>query len=219
MLLGTTSNSLHHATETITSHISTKRPLAYRATPSILLHASSNGGANTAATLATLLKAHGYAAPFDAITLDCSPGKADLHSATRAIRLSLPNTLFLRTWSIVLIYCALVLYMLLNLTLRRTDKITWIRETLNDRVVLGVNVRRLYLYSRADALVEAEHVREHAEAAEKKGCCGRVVREEFARAPHCALVNEDRGRYWGAVERHVRAEREAFGERRFVTGK
>lgn len=211
-------NTFSAATEIIRTHIETKLPLAHRSTPSILLHASSNGGANNTSTLASLLRRQGYAAPFDAITLDCSPGKAEFHSGARAIRLSLPNVLFFRTWSIVFIYLALILYRLVNFVLSRTDTITRIRHSLNDRALMGVNVPRLYLYSRADVVVEAGHVREHAEEARGKGC-GKVVEEVFESAPHCALVNEDRERYWAVVERHARAEKECHAESWFVRGR
>lgn len=205
-------NNLDSACTIIRRYMDAKTPLAYRTTASIAFHASSNGGANNAVTLATLLKSQGYVAPFDTITLDCSPGKAEIHSAARAIRLSLPDILFLRTLSAGFIYFSLFMYMIYNTILQRTDKITQIRTTLNCPTLLGVNVPRLYLYSRADLLVEAGHVHEHAVEAARNGDEGGVTEEVFERAPHCALLNEDAGRYWSAVERVVRTGSKPFVE-------
>lgn len=206
-------NDLAAASKLIGTYINNKPPLAHRSGPSILLHASSNGGGNNAANLAMLLKDQGYAAPFDAVTMDCSPGKGELHSAARAVRLSIPNTLFLRPLGTALIYFLLTLYMTYTAISRTQDIISRLRTTLVDRAALGVNVPRLYLYSRADALVEAAHVHEHAVDAANKGCGGgEVVEEVFERAPHCALLNEDAGRYWAAVEKHARTANQSFAE-------
>ena len=204
------------ATSIISTYIESKAPLAHRTVPSIILHASSNGGGNSAATLATELKWQGYAAPFDAVTLDCSPGKAEIQSSARAIRLSMPDVLFLREISSVLIYVCLFGYMLYCEGLGNQNKISWIRETLNDRAVLGVNVPRLYLSSKGDKLVEVAHIHDHAVEAASKGAGDVVAEEVFERAPHCALLNEDAGRYWGAVEKIGRREVRRFEERRWA---
>ena len=170
--------------------------------PVIALHASSNGGGNNAAMLATLLTAQGSPAPFSSTILDCTPGKPEYKSASRAIRLSIPQTFGLRKVSILFIYFFLFLYKIYCEGLGKQNRILWVRDTLNDEVAMGVGVRRLYVYSKADPLVEASHIHEHAEDMRKKAT-GEVREEVFETAPHCALLNEDAERYWKAVEEHV----------------
>lgn len=183
------------ASEVIASYLKTDQSPR----PSIALHASSNGGANNAATLVTHLAEQGYPAPFTSVTMDCSPGKAEPHSAAAAMRLSMPKMLWGEAISTALIYMFVYMYKLYVESLGKQDRIAVIRDTLNDPVMMGKGIRRLYLYSKIDPLVDLEHVREHAEEARTK--CGAVVEEEvFVKAPHCALVNEDAGRYWAAVE-------------------
>ncbi|KAM3422670.1 hypothetical protein BST61_g157 [Cercospora zeina] len=59
---------------------------------------------------------------------------------------------------------------------------------------------RLYMYSRSDAVVSWEDVRDHAEEAREKLGFENVREEIFESAPHVGLPREDFGRYWGVVE-------------------
>lgn len=184
--------------------------MAYRR-PSILLHSCSNGGGITTSSLATKLKKLGYVAPFDTVTLDCSPGKGNFHATVRAIKFSLPPNPFFRGIGTLLVYLLMASYVAFITVSRRQDGISWIRETINDTTLLGVNVPRLYLYSRADLLVDVGDIHAHAEDASRKGC-GDVREVVFGRAPHCALINEDAGRYWDAVEKLARTESKPYAE-------
>lgn len=66
-------------------------------------------------------------------------------------------------------------------------------------IILGPQVRKLYLYSVADRMVNSEDVQSHIKAARELGYqVGSVL---FKHAQHCALMIEDEPKYWAAIER------------------
>lgn len=167
------------------------------ASSGVILHMSSNGGATNSALLAQNMQHAGLKLQFDAVIFDCSPGKIDLSSGTRAMTMQLPNKPLIRLIGSWLIYTCLVLYMTLSKIFRIPDGITRVRRNLSDPSLFAQESPRLYLYSKADSLINAGHVREHAEEAK---ALGYSVREEvFEKALHCALVMEDSERYWNAI--------------------
>jgi hypothetical protein len=55
----------------------------------------------------------------------------------------------------------------------------------------------LYLFSDRDEVVKKRDVVEHAEDAEALGYV--VYMESFGKGAHCALLQEDKDRYWSSV--------------------
>lgn len=167
----------------------------------VLLSLSSNGGATNACHLATALREKYGAVPFDALILDCTPSRGSIENATKAFAFSLPKQPVIRFVGWYLIYASIIAYVAVVQTFGIEDMAAKFLRILNDPAVFSTKARRLYMYSKKDELVLWEHVERHAEEAR---AAGYSVREEvFDTAPHCALINEDSGRYWGAVRTHV----------------
>lgn len=171
----------------------------------VLLHIFSHGGCNRALQLAwsigsTCSSPHLLRDHLRLIVLDCCPGDASFAKAYNAALVSLPETrvLDLRALGAPLVYGAVAAMQGLQAA-GLVRSVRELRRELNDPGAFGTRARRLYLYSRADAMVAAEDVLAHArEARGELGC--RVGAVGFEEAAHCALVREDEGRYWGAVE-------------------
>ncbi|KAK8067277.1 hypothetical protein PG997_014024 [Apiospora hydei] len=170
----------------------------------ILLHIFSHGGCNRALQLAW---SHGsspssqlFRDNLRLVVFDCCPGDASFDKAYKAAIISLPQTRFLdvRSLGAPLVYGAVAaIHGLQSAGLMRS--VRELRRELNDPSAFGTQAGRLYLYSRADAMVAAEDVLAHArEAGAGLGCAVETV--EFEEAAHCALVREDAQRYWGAVK-------------------
>lgn len=170
-----------------------------RSRSGVILHVSSNGGASNATILARALQQQSsLRLPLDTVILDCSPGNPTLSSGTRAVTLELPDNAILRAIVPWLIYAIVGFYMVMKTALRRKDNITGIRQDLNDPGLFTQDAPRVYLFSKSDALVGWNHVQDHAREAK---VLGYNVREEvFEKAPHCALVKENGGRYWKAIQ-------------------
>lgn len=80
------------------------------------------------------------------------------------------------------------------------DLVTRTRKVLNDREVVDGRVRRLYVYSKGDELVDWRDVEDHA--VEAKGRGWSVEKERFGmESGHVGHMIVDRQRYWGAVRR------------------
>ncbi|KAK8001698.1 hypothetical protein PG991_013920 [Apiospora marii] len=173
----------------------------------ILLHIFSHGGCNRALQLAWSMGATSSSSPklllrdhLRLVVFDCCPGDASFVKAYNAALVSLPETRFLdvRSLGAPLVYGAVAAMQGLQAA-GLVRSVRELRRELNDPGAFGTRTRRLYLYSRADAMVAAEDVLAHArEAGRELGC--RVGAVGFEEAAHCALVREDEGRYWGAIE-------------------
>lgn len=72
---------------------------------------------------------------------------------------------------------------------------------LNEPALLPSGVPRLYLYSKADKMVDWREVEEHARSAEECGASGRTELVRFERSEHVSHVREDAVRYWDAVRK------------------
>jgi hypothetical protein len=73
------------------------------------------------------------------------------------------------------------------------------RRCLNDPEMFGLDVPRLYVFSKADELVPYGDVQVHAEDARKKGYA-EVRQVLFEDSAHCAHAMAHKDEYWGAVE-------------------
>jgi len=73
-----------------------------------------------------------------------------------------------------------------------------LRQGLNDTTFFDRTVPRVYLYSTVDRMVPSEAVREHCASAHNAGYNASLVR--FRDSPHVAHINEDKEKYWGAID-------------------
>ncbi|SMQ47450.1 unnamed protein product [Zymoseptoria tritici ST99CH_3D7] len=170
----------------------------------VVLHAFSNGGGTLANYIAGFLneRSPGKKVVFNKVILDCLPGIPTIAGAVRAVSFSLPRNPILRFLGQWIFRIWLVAYSIFAYALRRReDRVTRLRRRLNDPERFDLGAPRLYLYSKADDLVEHWAVAEHAEGARKKGY--RVREEMFINAPHCAIAKDEPERYWKAVQEHI----------------
>lgn len=114
-----------------------------------------------------------------------------------AISAGLPGGWFWRWFGKVGVHGLLVGVWVLNVLLRRENKMVVLCRELNDEDMFDNGVPRVYLYSRADQMVGWEEVEGHAAVARSTGWDVEIVR--FEGSAHCGHVREDKGRYWGAV--------------------
>ncbi|KAJ5096640.1 hypothetical protein N7456_007361 [Penicillium angulare] len=185
----------------------------------ILLHLFSHGGGNTALQLALSLKEDEEDEkdekegtpnlnPFTnlkCLILDCCPGDDSFSRAYAAARTSVPETPISQFLGSTLLYPTVaVMNTLQHVRLMRA--IRDLRENLNDTSIFGTRTRRLYMYSKEDAMVQWENVETHIQDAQGKGY--EVDSACFEHGTHCGLIMEDgnRRRYWAMVQRFWKGE-------------
>lgn len=187
------------AVEVIRSHASPEKP--------VLLHMFSNGGVSkTTHMLEAYRQATGKALPITAMILDSAPGTADLNASMKAFSYALPRMWILRLISKGVLYFFLVFWKLVHFVTCRADPVRLARKVINDPfLVYPANaervMRRCYIYSDADELVDWREVEKHADESEAKGW---VVRMElFKGAPHVGHMRADPDRYWGIIKEYL----------------
>ncbi|KXT14024.1 hypothetical protein AC579_10039 [Pseudocercospora musae] len=191
----------------------------------IFLHAFSNGGGTVATHLALSLWNSRDKKPtriWNKIIFECLPGRPRAEQGVAAISYSLPSNWLIRIIGRFLIRVYIYSGLFLCWLLRREDMLTRERRRLNathlntssqtttrtsglfrgrsldDRALWDLAVPRLYIYSKADAIVSAIDCHEHALEAREIGF-KEVHEEVFEKAPHCGLPREDPERYWGII--------------------
>ena len=203
--------SLEPAREVIESHLSD--PVHGR----ILLHAFSNGGAQTATQLAIFLqgKNNDQRGPFDAVILDSCPGSRDPAEAARAITIGLPKTYFIQFIATSCMHIWAILYFSTLDILGIEDAISSTRRRLNDPALFRTSAPRLYLHSRSDQIVGTTAVQEHTRESRLRGYLA-VFEVLFETGGHCALILENAQRYWNAVQALVEGNDSDGGRARCV---
>ncbi|KAH8166374.1 hypothetical protein CIB48_g1853 [Xylaria polymorpha] len=165
--------------------------------PQLLIHIFSNGGSSSIANLYEQYAATA-AGPDDdkrlpphVTVFDSSPGTYSIPRTVAFVGVSLSS-------SLQRLLAAPILYALAAL---------WsasIALGLSRDVGDGGNaaeVRRVYIYSPGDALIDYRDVEAHAAEAESRGFS--VALERYEGSAHVAHVRKDEGRYWEIVERIV----------------
>ena len=136
----------------------------------VLVQSFSNGGAIHVLHLAKLWRTKtGTKLPMRAQVIDSAPGKGGWKRSHAAMYLSLPKNFFWRIFGSAMIHIFLFLTYAWGFVTRRENPIVVMARTLNDVELFDVRVPRVYLYSRADAMVGDDEVEEHAEEAAKTG--------------------------------------------------
>ena len=176
-------------------------------TPRVLLHMFSHGGCNTAIQLAQALSDADAGVLFRGclclVVFDCCPGDTSFDKAFRAAAVSLPPALSSAPLPFRALSTAAVFAVVATVTtLQRAGLVASVsdmRRQLNDPRLFGLGARRLYLFSRADNMVDPANVRSHAQLAREEAGC-EVGLVAFREAPHCALLTEDAPKYWRAIQ-------------------
>lgn len=164
----------------------------------VLVHSFSNGGGNQINEFAKAWKGRfGTKLPMHAQILDSSPTKGQWMKSHAAITASLPRNLFWRWFGSTLVHLLLLGSFISDKIMRRENKMVIICRELNDEKVFDASVPRVYLYSRADAMVSFEEADGHADIAISKGWD--VTKVQFENSAHCGHVREDEAKYWAAV--------------------
>ncbi|KAH7146811.1 hypothetical protein B0J13DRAFT_584290 [Dactylonectria estremocensis] len=175
----------------------------------IVFHAFSNGGALTTGLLAMMLRCSRphHKDLLHALVLDSCPGQGGYFASTYAIIVSArlhtyPYAVY--TITSFLVYVA-ALYIAACGPLEIETMVDRIRRRLNDESLIGLNVPRLYLYSKVDELVHWTDVASHAGEARRKGY--EVDEVVFQSSEHYAHLQEDAAKYWDAVSDFLRTAR------------
>lgn len=173
----------------------------------VFLHLFSNGGVcTTTHVLAAYKKATGKPLSISSMLIDSAPGRATVTAAARAFSYILPKLWILRLFSKAILYTVLICSVLVRKLTRTPDAVSRARRAINDTSMLhaagsdGV-LRRCYIYSDADKLIDCKDVETHAVAAEASGW--KVRCEIFYGSQHVAHMRADPERYWKIVEDYL----------------
>jgi DNA repair protein RAD57 len=189
--------------------------------PCILWHIFSNGGLNTAIQLALMVKKRYKVIAMDedstvlemntttskelfldsalgGVILDCCPGDDTFDKTYKAAAVSLPKTQPARALGTAVLYPTIrVLLKIQNDGYM--SSLGDLARGANDRRIFGTAVRRLYLYSEHDDLIDWHFVENHLTLANEKGFNVRSVM--IPGGSHCALIRGDAVKYWKSIER------------------
>lgn len=163
--------------------------------PRILVVAFSNSGSLLFTIFAkTWKQKHGTILPIAALILDSSPDRGDYNKAVKAIQISDPKISFLRYP--ILGHFILGPLWVIHHVISKENRIRRSYRELNDSCIIP-DVPRLYLYSKADEVVDWKDVEKHARAKKPSVWVDMV---KFDRSDHVRHIQEDRKRYWDAIE-------------------
>jgi hypothetical protein len=174
----------------------------------ILIHMFSNGGSSSVANLYDQFAA--TAGPNDdkhlpphVTILDSCPGQFHMQTAVAFVAVGLPPLQRLVLGPFMYALAALWIALMAVGVLPSVLK-DWARAH-NDRARNSKEVRRVYVYSPIDALIDWRDVERHADEARTKGF--EVKLEKFEGSAHVAHLRKDEGRYWGIVKRAMEGSR------------
>lgn len=174
------------------------------ASPPLLIHMFSNGGSSNIANLYEQYAAS--AGPGDdkrlpphVTILDSCPGVYSISHAVAVVSVGLPA--FQRWVAAPILYAAAALWSAaIALGLLPDSLSDWGRAHNHDPGNAR-EVRRTYIYSPSDDLIDYEGVEAHAAEAKSEGFSVELVRYEGS--AHVAHLRKDEGRYWMAVKKIV----------------
>lgn len=171
--------------------------------PKILMHIFSNGGAYTACQFADAYRAStSDMLPISALILDSTPGLPSASRSHTAICEALPKSKVARTVGGVAVWAYLGIGHFLDEAMGKENITISLRRRLNDPngAFMQGNLKRLYIYSQADALIPAADVEAHGMEAVALIGEDRVQMEDFVRSRHVGHVMTDERRYWDLVD-------------------
>ncbi|KAH8664385.1 hypothetical protein BX600DRAFT_464353 [Xylariales sp. PMI_506] len=168
----------------------------------MLVHAFSNGGALTSSLLLAKLCKERKVAYEGALIFDSCPGEAGYRKTVKAFIISfslrrLPALLY--AVASVIAYTSLFIGLAIPNAMGIENVVSRSRRLLNDTAIIDREAPRLYLYSKADELVQWRDVQNHAAAARQLRF--RVVRDLcWEHTEHCAHMVAEPDKYWDAVK-------------------
>jgi hypothetical protein len=169
-------------------------------TPSsrILLHVFSNGGSIQARILSQMYKIkHNAPLPITGMVLDSCPGLEDFKTSFNAFTVGLPKFWLIRALAVGAVCLFFLFHFIANRVFRKEPFLRKLRRNLNDPSLFPVSAPRVYLYSKADAMIRWRDVESHAAEAAAKGWS--VKTELFEESKHVGHMVVDAQRYWNDV--------------------
>ncbi|KAB8074195.1 hypothetical protein BDV29DRAFT_201471 [Aspergillus leporis] len=170
----------------------------------VFIHMFSNGGVFTTINLLEAYqKTTGQSLRISATVLDSAPGTATVSGALKAFSYVLPRLWVLRVLSRFLLWVFLSVGAVFRRVVGVEDAVSVARKKINDSglLVCEGELKRCYVYSEGDDLVQWGDVERHADEAEGKGWV--VRREKFEGSGHVAHMRADPERYWGIVRSYL----------------
>ncbi|KAJ4327406.1 hypothetical protein N0V84_002177 [Fusarium piperis] len=169
--------------------------------PALLIHILSNGGSSS---ISNLYDAYASSAgenesphlPPHVTIFDSSPGEVTLGGLVAFFQVGLSGVT--RLLATPLIYLVGIVWTSAIAVGWHKDWLTFWGKTHNDKESKNPHeIRRTYIYSETDALVEYKAVEAHAAKAEKEGFQVRL--EKFDGSAHVTHARHDEARYWDVV--------------------
>lgn len=173
--------------------------------PAMLVHLFSNGGSAALRHLreqyaASSQGGKGASLPPHVTIYDSAPGKFQWQRSVTAFMASAARmNIIVRLAMRLFVNCLFAFYWLTHVPWGRKGYLdrTWLAQ--NDRQANSAEVRRAYVYSEEDALVDYREIEEHAASAVQNGFTVAAM-EKFKGSAHVAHVRVDEERYWGVVK-------------------
>ncbi|KAF2967061.1 hypothetical protein GQX73_g6514 [Xylaria multiplex] len=194
--------SMKHAASVVRSAFRT--PMSTSFSPQLLIHVFSNGGSSSIANLYEQYAS--IAGPDDEKSLpphvtifDSSPSDYSISHAVTFVSVGLSTVQrliaapFLYAWAVV--WSASMALGILPDSLGNWSKAH------NHHTGNGAEMRRVYIYSPSDALIDYKGVEAHAAEAKAKGFS--VELEKYEGSAHVAHLRKDETRYWDIVRKIV----------------
>ncbi|EEU35607.1 uncharacterized protein NECHADRAFT_97350 [Fusarium vanettenii 77-13-4] len=169
--------------------------------PSLLIHMLSNGGSSSISNLydayaASVGENEDPHLPPHVTICDSCPGWESVGGLVAFLQVGLSGVL--RLVATPFMYLVGVVWVSAITVGLAKDWITVWRKTHNDKENKNpYEIRRTYIYSEKDTMIDYKAIESHADEAEK--VCFQVRREKFDGSSHVAHSRHDEARYWGAV--------------------
>lgn len=172
--------------------------------PQMLVHLFSNGGS---AMLRFLYEAYARSArpgeparlPAHVTVFDSAPGRFSWRRSVTAFTLPfLRANILVRAFWRAVINALCAFYWVLHVPWGRPGFLDQTWAVHNERATNAAEVRRVYIYSEEDQLVEYRDVEEHAAVGRQRGFEARL--EKFKGTAHVAHARGDEERYWSIVK-------------------
>jgi hypothetical protein len=195
----------------------------------VFIHAFSNGGLFTLGHfLVTYCQVTGgrHALPVSSMILDSVPSTPTISDSAKALSISMPKNIILRTISMGIVYGFLLTFWILRKLSIGSDPVEFGKKAINNSTLITpagdlmiddnwdkaeekkngmVNrkvLRRCYIYSDADDLIPARDVDDHIRQSALNDWIV-IDKEFFIGSPHVGHMRADPVRYWAIVKRYL----------------
>lgn len=169
--------------------------------PRMILHIFSNGGSFSAINLADFYRASTREQlPLSALLLDSTPSLPNASRTHEAISESLPKSGPLRVLRQGGLWAHIGAGKAIDTVVGFENITLWLRRKLNDpqRAFMQGDLKRVYIYSKADRLADVEA---HAKDVEAIVGSGKVQLEDLVTSRHVGHLLSDGPRYWSIVKK------------------